>query len=115
MSKVQFSEAEASKILAESFDRTKVLLHCEPHRYVGSSTPPASKGCKNCWEAWYWYMLATTPPHLRQERLEQLEAAVHYAVEAVEAGTWDLQLYDRPQIKTERVTDEQLALLEQEN
>lgn len=102
---ITYSESEVTALLAEVMDKEKVLLHCEPHRYLGSSTPPTSRGCKYCWEAYYWYMLASTPPHLREERLELLERGVAHAVELVEQGKFDFEPLARPEIHTEHTDD----------
>jgi hypothetical protein len=79
----------------EVLNPQKVLLHCGVHSYVGSDTPPPPRGCKNCWEAYWWYKIASTPPHLRQERLEQAMKMVRDANQAVEAGKFDFLVDDR--------------------
>ena len=77
---------------AEVLNPQKVLLHCGTHSYVASDTPPRPNGCKNCWEAYWWFKIASTPPHLRAERLEQALRMVRNAVQAVEKGDWDFKL-----------------------
>lgn len=97
-----YTDKQVADLLKDVLDKDKVLLTCAKHFYLGSSTPPDSHGCKNCWEAYYWYMIATTPPHLRQERLAMLESAVMHAVESVERGEFDLELQDRPTVTIEK-------------
>ena len=70
----------------EVLNKEKVLLHCGDHNYVASDTPPPPRGCVNCWKAYWWFKIASTPPHLRQERLEQAMKMVRDANQAVEGG-----------------------------
>jgi hypothetical protein len=85
--------------IMEEVQGGKVLLTCKKHNYVGGKIPPnpdgPSRGCPECWKCYYWWDFATTPPHLRQERLDELEMVVHHAVEFAEKGKFgnDLELY----------------------
>lgn len=99
---INFTEAEVTKLLGEVMDPNKVLLTCKRHMYVGCEKPPEPKGCKNCWEAYWWFMIASTPPHLRQERLEQAYRAVYDAVKMAERGEFDFEPLARPVITTEK-------------
>jgi hypothetical protein len=87
----------------EVLNPQKVLLHCGVHNYIASDTPPPPRGCKNCWEAYWWFKIASTPPHLRQERLEQAFKMVRDANQAIETGTWDFQVAEGyPEAKIEK-------------
>lgn len=103
-----YSEAAKRAIAAEVLDPNKVTLICGLHNYtpIGSSgmpVPPATHGCKNCWQAYYTTTLAQTPPHLREQRLEEWEKTVRDAVQYVESGKeWDFVPYARPHIKVEK-------------
>lgn len=98
-----FSQDEIRQILAEDpLDKNRVLLSCKRHRYVASSTPPQPLHCKECWEAYFWYMIASTPPHLREERLHQLETAVRHACEEEDRGEFTFEPFDHPEFKIER-------------
>ena len=104
-----WSDAEVDALMLEVLDKSKILLHCPKHTYVASDTPPAPIGCKHCWEAYWWYKIASTPPHLRQERLEQAYAMVSDAVVQMERGEFDIQLYDHPVIETRKnVSDKEI-------
>lgn len=84
-----WDQAQLETWASEVLDTKKVLLHCGIHSYVGSDTPPQPLGCKNCWEAYWWFKIASTPPHLRMERLEKAMKMVRDANQAVEAGNFD--------------------------
>lgn len=98
----QYSPREQAALLDEVLDKDKVQLLCGEHSYVASQTPPQPSGCKNCWEAYYWYMIASTPPHLRQQRLGELERAVRNANQMYERGEFDFQPLDHAIISTEK-------------
>jgi hypothetical protein len=95
----KYSAHERERILSEALDSDKIQLICGRHHYVASETPPDSTGCKMCWQAWYMHKIATTPPHLRLQRLEEMERMVYDAVKSVEKGEWDYEPFDKPQIE----------------
>lgn len=97
-----YTPRQAEDLLSEVMDKEKLTLFCGKHTYIASSIPPTAQGCKSCWECYYWYMIASTPPHLRAERLNQIEEMVAHAVEVVEKHEFDVKLYDRPVIHTEK-------------
>ena len=99
---ITWNEQQVEKILGEVMDKDKTLLSCQKHRYIASNTPPMPVGCKDCWLAYYWYMIATTPPHLREERLGQLERALTDAVAMAERGEFDFEPMAHPEIVTEK-------------
>lgn len=104
-----WSGAEREKWAAEVLDPKKVLLHCGKHNYIGADTPPKPRGCKNCWEAYWWFKIASTPPHLRRQRLEEAMKMVRDAAQAVEAGTWDFKVdegYAEAKIEKDGLDDE---------
>lgn len=86
------SDAQMEAYCANVMDPQKAILHCGRHGYIGSDTPPKPNGCKNCWEVYWWFKIASTPAHLRQERLEQAFRTVYDAVRSVEKGTWDFKV-----------------------
>ena len=103
-----WTEQQVAALLAELEGSEKVQLVCSafpngiPHpQYVGSNTPPPPRGCKNCWQAYYWHMVATTPPHLREEMLAKAEQAVANTVQAYEEGSWDFVPLDHPVVELE--------------
>ena len=66
---------------------------------------PPKPGCKNCWQVWYFKMIADTPPHLRKERVDMLEALLRKANEDVLAGRFDIELFARPEFTVEKADD----------
>lgn len=91
----KFSEHELGRLLAER-DSERVLLKCSKHDYTASKIPPKTSGCKFCWEAYYVFDIASTPPHLRQERLDELEAVIRHTAEYAKTGKFgkDFELYE---------------------
>jgi hypothetical protein len=87
------------KWLEELMTDEKTALYCKKHSYASCKIPPNAVGCKDCWQAFYFYMIARTPPHLRAEKIELLIEVVKKAVELEESGKFDLELYDHPVIK----------------
>jgi hypothetical protein len=104
-----YTQEEQKLLLHEVLDKNRVHLVCsqypngKPHElYMGSATPPPPRGCANCWKAYWWYMIASTPPHLREARLAAAEKAVRDAVQWAEAGNFDFVPFDRPEITIEK-------------
>jgi hypothetical protein len=94
----KYTEAQVRQLYADIMDTNKVQLVCGKHNYLASEKPPTSVGCKNCWEAWWWHKIATTPAHLRAERIEQATAMLRHANEAYERGEFDFEPLARPEI-----------------
>lgn len=86
----------------------KIHLTCPAHHYVAGKLPPQTKGCPNCWKAYYWFDYATTPPHMRYERLQELESVIHHVVEFAEKGKFDFEPETNPtrRIYKDAVDDE---------
>lgn len=89
--------ADIAGILAEK-DSERVNLVCPKHLYTGSKMPPKSSGCKHCWEAYYIFDLASTPPSLRKERLDELESVINSVVDMVKKNKFDFVPEARPEI-----------------
>jgi hypothetical protein len=96
------------KLLAEAKDGQRVLICCEEHGYYPGSklSHPQALGCKYCVWARLYYDFSQIPPDKREERSFQLEALVHHMTEDVERGTFDINVYERPQISIETVDDD---------
>jgi hypothetical protein len=92
-----YSDAEVTQILNDVLDPDKILLVCSKHQYVAGDKPPAPIGCRDCWQAYWTHKIATTPPHLRRERLEQAYRAVYDAVKMHERGKFDFEPFDHIQ------------------
>lgn len=104
-----WSAANVEQWAGEVLNTQKVLLHCGVHKYIASDIPPLPRGCKNCWEAYWWFKIASPPPHLRRERLEQAFKMVMDANQAVEQGDWDFQVdlgYPEAKIEKDGFDDE---------
>jgi hypothetical protein len=89
--------ADIASILAEK-DSERVQLVCPKHNYVGSKMPPKSSGCKECWQVYYIFDLASTPPSLRKERLDELEHVIHNVVDMVKKNKFDFVPEARPEV-----------------
>lgn len=98
----RYSDQEMKDILRDVLDPNKVILHCGIHSYVGSETPPPPIGCNNCWEAYWWHKICSTPPHLRKQRLEEAYRATYDAVKMYERGEFDFEPFDHAQIEITR-------------
>ena len=92
------SPADIKDILAEK-DSQRASVICGKHNYVGSKMPPRTSGCADCWRCYYIYDLASTPPSLRKERLDELEHVINKVVGMVKTGTFDFVPDDRPTIE----------------
>lgn len=97
-----WSEVEKALLAGELLDPTKVHLICGLHQYLGSATPPFPNGCVDCWKAYWWYQVATTPPHLRDELLELAYKGVYDSVKAHERGEFDFRPFASPEITIEK-------------
>ena len=73
---------------------------CERHMYMGAGEP--TRGCADCWFVYYMHLLAKTPPHMRQQRLVELQGIVHRAAELDSKGKFDFQPFPYPIIKTSK-------------
>lgn len=91
----KYSQREMEQLFTDVMDPNKVQVVCKPHMYIGKEAPPTVRGCKNCWQAWWMYLIATTPAHLRQERLESAYAMLRHANESYERGEFDFEPLDR--------------------
>ena len=99
----KYSQAEREQLLAEVLDPNRIILICERHFYIGDGPPTA--GCSGCWSVYFTQLLAKTPPHLRDEQLDQLEALVNHMVESEEKGEAPISLYKYPKVEVERGSD----------
>lgn len=82
--------------ISEVLNSEKTQLVCSKHNYLGGKLPPKTRGCNQCWMAYYVWDLATTPPSKRQERLDELESIINHAIEYDKKGQFgkDLELYE---------------------
>ncbi len=99
---INYTPEEIRAILRERpLDNPRVQLVCRRHGYLAKDVPP-KPGCVDCWKVWYWYMFANTPPHLRLERLEQLEKLLRAANADAAAGKFDVELFAHPEFHVEK-------------
>jgi hypothetical protein len=101
---MKFTALEKQKFIDEvvGSEGKKVILVCEEHLWAaGGQTPPTS-GCRECWMAFYLSILAKCPPHLRDQRLSELETGIRHATEEVERGKFDFVPFRHPQMKIEK-------------
>ena len=95
----EYSAAEKADFLAEALDPAKLQLICGRHQYVGSETPPKPRGCRECWQAYWMHKIATTPPHLREQRLAEAEKLLRDAIQLAERGQFDFEPYPHPHVE----------------
>lgn len=100
---MNFTNEQRDKMLKELNSPT-VHLCCEDHGfYPGKVTSlPMQFNCKYCTLAQFYYEFAKTPPHMRQQRLDELESLVHHMVEDLERGNFDISVFDHPQVTIEK-------------
>jgi len=101
----KYSQAEMAAIYADVMDPSKVQIVCKKHMYIGKEQPPASTGCKDCWQAWWMHKIATTPAHLRRQRVEEAYEMLRHANESYERGEFDFEPLDRAIIAQEKEED----------
>lgn len=99
------NERQQKEFLAEAMDSQKVQLYCGLHNYYGQSksnpnVKPA-KGCAKCWMIFYFHDIASAPPHMRKQRLDELEEVIHKATELAASGKWDIEINPHADIKIE--------------
>lgn len=98
-----YTEKEQEAIIKEVMCPERVTLYCAKHFYSGpvKNNPEIkpAKNCKECWNVYFWHDIASAPPHLRAERLAELEEVLAKVAEMVEKGTFDLQPYDHAKIE----------------
>jgi hypothetical protein len=94
----KYTPGQMESILADVMDTNRVQLVCGTHNYIAQEKPPTSTGCKQCWQAWWTHKIATTPAHLREERLEAATVMLRHANEAYERGEFDLSLFDHAEV-----------------
>lgn len=86
--------------LADALDGETILV-CQKHGYAPGPDRAPAKGCKDCWFACYLSLYARLPEGERDEWLDDMYTALRHANEAVEQGTWDLELFPHPEITRE--------------
>lgn len=100
---MSFTESEQRDILKEIIGSERVTLYCADHMYTGpvKSNPAVkpAKGCPKCWQVYFILDLASVPPHMREQRLSELEEVLHKMNEMVDAGTWDFEPYEHAEIE----------------
>jgi len=101
----RFSEAEKRQILHDFGNKDHLNVFCGDHGYVGSPLPPTKHDCSKCWFAYFYWSWATTPVHLKQERLEQMESMIYHMQEAIERGEGDTVTFV-PQHKIEVIKED---------
>ena len=101
----KYTQAEMERLFSDVMDPTKVQVVCKAHMYIGKEAPPNARGCKDCWQAWWTYKIATTPAHLRQERLDSAYVMLRHANEAFERGEFDFEPLDRAIIEQTKEKD----------
>lgn len=99
---MSFTEQEQQDIIREAMSE-RVNLMCGKHFYAGpSKNNPEIKphpGCSQCWQVYFIKDIASVPPSMRAQRLDELEEVLHHMNEMVEKGTWDFEPYEHAKIE----------------
>ena len=97
------SKKEQAEVIAECFDKDKVVLTCGIHKWSYGSKRPPTFNCPQCQMASFLGLMANTPPEKRMETMEMLEETVRHLVEADNRGEIDrIKLYKHPLITITR-------------
>lgn len=75
------------------------FVRCEKHNYFFNARPPETKGCAECWFAYYVGQRAMMKPSQMDIGLGELELAIHHMEDEIAKGDFDLQLLDAPIIE----------------
>lgn len=94
---------EQQAYIEQALDPNKISAYCGEHSYHGPSKTNRDikpfKNCARCWFVFYLHDMASTPPHLRAERLAELEEVIHHATELADKGKFDFEPYLHPKIE----------------
>jgi hypothetical protein len=102
-----YSDKDRELLAQLAEDPSKVPVMCEEHFYIGDIKAMPTKGCANCWKAYYFTQLANTPPSQHKQFMEELEMVVRKLVETVERRKGEknplgFELYEHPEIEIEK-------------
>lgn len=96
---MSYTQKQKDALKAELNEQQRVFMECEDHQYIGDLHSMPTSGCKRCWFCYMFTMVAQTPPHLREQRLHELQAVVFSLAKDIDQGKVDFQLYNRPIVK----------------
>jgi hypothetical protein len=99
----KLTDGQKKQLLNDVLDPERIVLICDKHFYYGNGAP--TQGCSGCWSVYFTHVIANTPPHKRDERLDQLEALVNHLAEAADKGEFDISLYKYPKVTVEHEAD----------
>lgn len=88
--------------MLDELDSEKINLYCSEHPDYQGAPEKKKNGCAKCWTIYYIKELAGLPEEDRDEFLDRLESAVHHATELAEKGKFDVDIWDKPEIKIEK-------------
>lgn len=91
-----YTEKQIAALKAELASQEKVFMQCDEHDYIGDIHAMPTSGCKRCWFTYYFTLIAQTPPHLREQRIAEIQAVVFTLAKDIDKGKVDFQLYNRP-------------------
>jgi hypothetical protein len=66
------------------------VIRCEIHDWYYKGLPPLTTGCKECWSTYYVGQITQAGGDMKTN-IDQLESAVHHAVELEDKGQWDFK------------------------
>lgn len=82
----RYSKSEQERLMQDVFEPERVMLVCGKHQYAAGGFKSPILGCKDCLTAFYTHLVGSVPPHLRQQRLEELEGIIYHMVEGLAHG-----------------------------
>lgn len=98
---MKYSEQEKRRFLEQALS-PKTAIICGTHFYNPGGPKMPTEGCPDCWFAFFIHQLAKLPPHLRQEKLDELEMVVRTACETDAKGNFDFKPYKHPKVVIEK-------------
>lgn len=96
---MSYTEKQKQALQAELNSDQRMFMECEDHQYIGDLHAMPTSGCKRCWFSYYFTIIAQTPPHLREQRLHELQAVVFSLAKDIDKGKVDFNLYNHPIVK----------------
>jgi hypothetical protein len=103
---VAYTDKEREQLAQLASDPRQVHVMCERHFYMGEFKKQPTKGCPDCWRAYFFKQLAETPPDRHKQFLDELEAVVKTLCYAEDRGISPVDIYKHPEVLVEHFPDE---------
>jgi uncharacterized Fe-S cluster-containing radical SAM superfamily protein len=96
---LNYSDKDRADLRKLASDPRKVQVMCDLHMYCGDLHTQPTKGCADCWKAYYFTSLANTPPDQQKQFVEELEAVVRQLVELADKKKFDVAIDAHPTVE----------------